>query len=437
MAIPSLAGGASYTASAPVTVPLELAAADYFVSVMADVLGTAVEEVETNNGLTASAQVNVVIVQPDLVVSTITAPVSMPRGKPVTIPMTIRNLGAVASGPYRVGVFVSSSADPTVAAATGTLLAITDMPSLAPGASAALSPSITPPVSLPQGPYWVSAVADLNRAISEPSELNNGLTAFAASKVVRPLNKLVRAAMSFTPNGCGDVSGQPINLGGAFTFTTIGASTANGTLDLSGQLQRRSDALQPVPRDVQRGLQRCQRGSQPDHRVHVRHRVLHRHRQRQRRGDVRWTGIRGRVAGRGVTPAVTGSLTRTTTSTTCTLGGSLTAIGDPAYSLTFNVSATGGAFGGAQTPTLAATPIRSAPSRRSSRVASDDNFPTAASLKFTGPAGSGFSTPGTSSPPWPPRIPPGARRRISREPSVARRGHRAHRRRLVGACTRR
>ena len=110
VAIPSLTGGASYTASAPVTVPLDLAAGDHFLSAMADVLGAATEEVETNNGLTAAAQVAVVIVQPDLVVSTITGPVSMPRGKPVAIPMTVRNLGPVASGPYRVGVFVSESA---------------------------------------------------------------------------------------------------------------------------------------------------------------------------------------------------------------------------------------------------------------------------------------------------------------------------------------
>ena len=81
------------------------------------------------------------------------------------------------------------------------------MPTLAPGASAAVSTSITPPVTLPQGTYWISAVADLNRVIGEPNEVNNGLTSFAASKIVRPLNKLTRAAMSLTPNGCGDVAG--------------------------------------------------------------------------------------------------------------------------------------------------------------------------------------------------------------------------------------
>ena len=97
-----------------------------------------------------------------------------------------------------------------------------------------MTTSITPPVVLPQGTYWVSAVADLNRAMSEPNEINNGLTSFTATKVQRPLSKLNRAAISLTPNGCGDVSGQAINLGGTFVLTTIGTSTANGTFDLTG-----------------------------------------------------------------------------------------------------------------------------------------------------------------------------------------------------------
>ena len=394
VAIPSLTGGASYTASATVTVPLDLAAGDYFLSAMADILGVATEEIETNNGLTATAQVNIVIVQPDLVVSTITGPVSVPRGKPVAIPLTVRNLGAVASGPYRVGVFVSGSPDPAVAAANGTLLGITDMPTLAPGASAAVSTSITPPVTLPQGTYWISAVADLNRVIGEPNEVNNGLTSFAASKIVRPLNKLTRAAMSLTPNGCGDVAGQPINLAGAFAFTTIGASTANGTLDLTGNFNG-----DPTRASHFRGtFSAAFNGTNDDLSLTIVFTSV----------TGFFTGVgNGGAAGTydgrafeaespdgGVTPALTGSLTRITTGTTCTFGGSLTAIGDPSYSLTFNVSATGGAFGGAQTPTPAATPIQINAFAPLFEVASDDNFPTAASLKFTGPAGSGFSTPG-------------------------------------------
>jgi subtilisin family serine protease len=392
--IPSLAGGASFTATAAVSVPLDLATGDYFFSAMADVLAAALEEVETNNGLTAATQVSVVVMQPDLVVSTIAGPLTTPRGKPVSIPMTVRNLGPVASGPYRVGVFVSEDADPAVAATTGILLGVTDMPSLAPGASAAVTTSITPPVVLPQGTYWVSAVVDLNHSMGEPNEINNGLTSFTATKVQRPLSKLNRAAISLTPSGCGDVFGQAINLGGAFVLTTIGASTANGTFNLTGNFNG-----DPTRASRFKGtFTAAFNGSNDDLSL-----------------TMVFTSITGFFTGIGsasaagtydgrvfeaespdddATPALTGSLTRTTTAETCTFGGSLTVIGDPSYSLTFNVSATGGAFGGAQTPTLAATPIAIAAFAPLFEVASDENFPTAGSVKFTGPAGSGFSTPG-------------------------------------------
>ena len=189
-------------------------------------------------------------------------------------------------------------------------------------------------------------------------------------------------------------SGQPINLGGAFAFTTIGASTANGTLDLTGNFNG-----DPTRASHFRGtFSAAFNGTNDDLSLTIVFTSV----------TGFFTGIgNGSAAGTydgrvfeaespdgGVTPALTGSLTRTTTGTTCTFGGSLTAIGDPSYRLTFNVSATGGAFGGAQTPTLAATPISISAFAPLFEVASDDNFPTAASLKFTGPAGSGFSTPG-------------------------------------------
>ncbi len=60
MTIPALAGGASYTATASVSVPAGLAPGNYFLSALADAAGVAIEESEGNNGLTAPAQVDVV-----------------------------------------------------------------------------------------------------------------------------------------------------------------------------------------------------------------------------------------------------------------------------------------------------------------------------------------------------------------------------------------
>jgi hypothetical protein len=63
VAIPGLVGGASYTATASVGVPAGLAPGNYFVSAVADIVGVAIEESDTNNGLTAPAQVDVVFFQ--------------------------------------------------------------------------------------------------------------------------------------------------------------------------------------------------------------------------------------------------------------------------------------------------------------------------------------------------------------------------------------
>lgn len=64
MAIPGIAGGASYTATASVSVPAGLAPGDYyFLSAVADLVGVVIEESDTNNGLTAPAQVDIVVFQ--------------------------------------------------------------------------------------------------------------------------------------------------------------------------------------------------------------------------------------------------------------------------------------------------------------------------------------------------------------------------------------
>ena len=63
VAIPGIAGGASYTAIAPVNVPAGLAPGNYFLSAITDLAGVAIEESDTNNGLTAPAQVDIVFFQ--------------------------------------------------------------------------------------------------------------------------------------------------------------------------------------------------------------------------------------------------------------------------------------------------------------------------------------------------------------------------------------
>lgn len=60
VATPGIAGGASYTATASVSVPAGLAPGNYFLSAVTNIVGVVIEESDTNNGLTAPAQVDVV-----------------------------------------------------------------------------------------------------------------------------------------------------------------------------------------------------------------------------------------------------------------------------------------------------------------------------------------------------------------------------------------
>jgi hypothetical protein len=60
LAVPSMAGGASVTVTAPVTVPAGLTPGTYFLSAISDALGTVTEESEENNGLTAPTRVGIV-----------------------------------------------------------------------------------------------------------------------------------------------------------------------------------------------------------------------------------------------------------------------------------------------------------------------------------------------------------------------------------------
>jgi hypothetical protein len=60
ISIPALAGGASYSVMATVTLPAGLAPGNYFISAVADINGVAIEDSIANNGLTAPAQLDVV-----------------------------------------------------------------------------------------------------------------------------------------------------------------------------------------------------------------------------------------------------------------------------------------------------------------------------------------------------------------------------------------
>ena len=108
--IGALALGSSYTASTPVTIPPGLSG-PYFVIVATDTANQVLEKDETNNAGLSDSATQISLPPPcDLVVSSVTSPVTGIPGQPVTVSWTVGNQGAnPAIGPWTDAVYLSAS----------------------------------------------------------------------------------------------------------------------------------------------------------------------------------------------------------------------------------------------------------------------------------------------------------------------------------------
>jgi subtilase family serine protease len=164
-AVPALAPGASSAAATVVTIPAGTATGTYFVIARADGDGVVAETVETNN--TSARQV---VIGPDLLVGSLTAPATATPGAAITVTDTTRNQGGGAAGASTTRFYLS----------TNTLLDGSDVPlgsrpvgALAPGAGSIAATTVTLPASLAVGTYWVLAQADADGVVGETVETNN------------------------------------------------------------------------------------------------------------------------------------------------------------------------------------------------------------------------------------------------------------------------
>lgn len=235
---PALAGGARATLTPIVNVPPDLAAGDYFVSAVIDALGSVIEETDANNGRATPVTTQVIALRPDLVITSLPSPGNTLSGKLLSTPLHVRNAGPAASGPYRVGVFLSQNQS---AGTEGLLLATRDMPGLAPGMGADVPLSLPLPDELAQGSYYVSAVVDLLGAVTESDESNNLAASALAFQVTRNLGKLAQVSASFTTGNLSvcapQVANQTVDLTGTLKVTTQMGTTGQGTITLDGFVQ--------------------------------------------------------------------------------------------------------------------------------------------------------------------------------------------------------
>jgi hypothetical protein len=169
--VPSLAAGASHTATVNVTVPASTPLDAYFLLVCADDLN-AVGEADEGNNCVASAGPSVTVTRPDLVVNAISAPpATVRRGGKFPVTDTTHNPGAVAAGSSRTRYYLSL--DGVKSPGDKLLGGSRSVAALAVGASRSGTVTVTVPTATPLDTYIVLACADDLSQRVELDEANN------------------------------------------------------------------------------------------------------------------------------------------------------------------------------------------------------------------------------------------------------------------------
>lgn len=165
-AIGALAAGASSSGSTAVTIPAGTTPGTYYLMAKADAGGTVTETQESNN-----AAARVIMIGPDLQISSLSVAYSIAAGLTVSVNSTITNAGAQAAGSSTTRFYLSPnvSLDASDILLAGSLV----VPALAPSASSAGSVPVTIPAGIAPGTYYFLAKADADSAVTETQEVNN------------------------------------------------------------------------------------------------------------------------------------------------------------------------------------------------------------------------------------------------------------------------
>jgi subtilase family serine protease len=175
--VAAIPGGQSSSGSVTLPLPANVEPDTWYIVAKADGPGTIDEVSESNNSLARSIGIG-----PDLLVVSLTAPVSAAPGQAIGISETTRNQGAAPAEASVTRYFLSqnSSLD-----ASDTLLDSRQVPALAAGTgSASGTVTLLLPAGLAPGTWYILADADAADAVTEAMEANN--VASRSIKVISP-----------------------------------------------------------------------------------------------------------------------------------------------------------------------------------------------------------------------------------------------------------
>ena len=206
--VPALQPGSSSSGSTSIPVPSGTAPGTYYVIAKANADNSTPETNVTNN--TRSIKI---VIGPDLVLSSLSAPATGGAGLPVDVTDTTKNQGAGSAAASRTAFYLSANA---TLGAGDVPLGSRPVGVLLPNGSSTIKTTLTIPGGTPAGSYYIIAVADDGGAVPETNEANN-----TRAVLIRLSPDLIVSSMTVFP-------------------TTISSSAAAGAHD-----QRHRDDEEP------------------------------------------------------------------------------------------------------------------------------------------------------------------------------------------------
>jgi subtilase family serine protease len=166
----SLAPGASSAADTVVTIPAAIAGGTYYIGAIADYANYVTESDETNNALTGN---QIVLVNPDLKMTSVIAPTSGLTSGTITVTNTVSaSADAGGTGGFSVGIYFSAD---NVITTGDTLIGYRYVSGLASGTSNTADTVVSLPDNITGGTYYIGAIADYDNRVTESNETNNAL----------------------------------------------------------------------------------------------------------------------------------------------------------------------------------------------------------------------------------------------------------------------
>ena len=214
-----LGSGASYTATATVTVPVALTGGTYYLGAIGDSTNAVDETDESNN--TWAGNTIIINRNVDLLINTVsTTATSVSVGQTITISSTVSNNGLSDSGPTTLRFYLSKDSLITTA---DVVLGDLSIAPLSGRTSSTIDATVSIPTGIAGGNYYIGAIADYDNQENETYEANNARTG-TQIQVANDVDFIVSALTTSTTS----ISvGESVILSN--TISNVGATTSSPT----------------------------------------------------------------------------------------------------------------------------------------------------------------------------------------------------------------